>query len=149
MRHQITDYEFGQLKHFFDQNDLFGGAAFFNQLLEQWQEDLYKKDYNGEMLYHLPFECGEGIEMEYDQNNTNNKPVLRVNPETVEWEDYAKTIDELLNRIHALEIMHKPEGDHVPKIISTKEQYEEMKPQMDEKERVLVHTTFDKALNVL
>ena len=137
-----------QLKLFFDQNDLSGGAIFLNQLLEQWQEDLYKKDYSGEVLFHLPFECGEGIELEYN-NNTYDKPVLQIKAETVEWKDYATTIDELLGRISTLENMHQQEGEHIPTIISTKEQYEEMKPRMDKEDRVLVHTTFDKALNVL
>lgn len=149
MRHKITDFEFGQLKTFFDQNDLNGGACFFNQLLELWQEDLYKKDYSGETLFHLPFECGNGIELKYNDGNTLDKPVLQLEAETVEWTDYATTIDELLERISVLENMHQQEGEHVPTIISTKEQYEEMKPRMDKEDRVLVHTTFDKALNVL
>jgi len=70
--------------------------------------------------------------------------------ELVEWNDYATTIDELLERIRFLEDMHKKSPvDHVPEIISTREQYEEMKPTMDKEDRVIVHTTFDKALKVL
>ncbi len=152
MRHTITDYEFGQLKNFFDQNDLFNGASFLNELLNHWMEDLYKKDYNTEMLYHLPFECGEGIELSHDDQNTMNKPVLRFDKEYINWDEYAKTIDELLERISVLESMHNNDDTslkHIPSIISTKEQWEEMKPEMKKKDRVLVHTTFDKALNVL
>ena len=149
MRHSITDFEFGQLKNFFDQNDLYGGASFLDKLLTDWMEDLYKKDYNGEVLYHVPFECGDGITMEHNPNDTNTKPILQLERETVDWDDYAKVVTELLERIRVLEKMHTEIGGHIPTIISTKEQYEEMKPKMDKEERVLVHTTFDKALNVL
>jgi hypothetical protein len=140
---------------FFDQNDCSGGAYFLEQLFESYIEDSWKKEYSGECLYHLPFDVGEGLCMEYNPNSTYDKPKLSIDDLNFSDELNKEIMNvlqqgqDLLERVRSLEKMHSEDGDHFPPIISTKEQYEEMKDTFDKERKVLVKTTFDRAMDVL
>jgi len=137
----IQQHEFIELKRLFDQNDPYMGAQYLTELFTKSLADCLTTDYNGQMDIDSPFKAGVGLK--FNSHTAGFEPTLQLDDE---WMD---TILQMSEQIKTLQKMHADDGNHIPKIISTKEQYEEMKPEMDEKERVLVHTTFDKALNVL
>jgi len=103
--------------------------------------------------YQQPLIACEGIEIIANPNNTWESPGISLAPEFLDAIDnMAKEIKFLNDKVIKLESMHSNDDKsqkHIPSIISTKEQWEEMRPEMKKKDRVLVHTTFDKALNVL
>lgn len=152
-RYKFTENDFQQLKYFFDQNDLYGGASWLTQMMDNWLEEYFTESYSGEILYNLPFHASEGVTFEQpstlnnvDPNSYHDKPEIGLTEEVLQTLELVHKLNE---RIQELEKMHTEDGKHIPTIISTKEQYEEMKPHMNEKDRVLVHTTFDQAMNVL
>ncbi len=121
-----------------------------NLWLDSYIQDCLKPNYVGETLYHAPFKTGEGVALVADPNTSWEVPLLQIDP--VLLEGIAKMAEELENiglRMERLESMHSGVIAHIPEIISTREQYEEMKPRMNKEDRVIVHTTFDKALSVL
>jgi len=119
-----------------------------NLWLDSYIQDCLKPNYVGETLCNAPFKAGEGMVMH--SPNTWETPAVQIDP--VLLEGIAKMAEELENiglRMERLESMHSGVIAHIPEIISTREQYEEMKPRMNKEDRVIVHTTFDKALSVL
>lgn len=152
-RYKFTQGDFEQLKRFFDQNDTYGGAEWLNQMIETWFEESLTESYSGEVLYNIPFNASMGLEFnqpsqlsQKDPASYHARPAIGLSEEVLHTLEKVHVLEE---RVKELEGMHTENGDHIPTIISTKEQYEEMKPHMDEKDRVLVHTTFDQAMNVL
>ena len=137
----IQQHEFIELKRLFDQNDPHQGAEYLTLLFNSALSQCLTTDYNGQMDMDSPFKVGNGLK--FEQQTAGYEPKLEID------ETILTLISELSHSVMGLLEMHEKDGKHIPKIISTREQYEEMKPEMDEKERVLVHTTFDKALNVL
>ncbi len=137
----IQQHEFIELKRLFDQNDPHMGAQYLTELFTKSLADCLTTDYNGQQDIDSPFKAGEGLA--FNSQTSGYEPTLQI-------DDHILTLlTEMAGKVEMLQRMHAPDGKHIPTIISTKEQYEKMKPEMDEKERVLVHTTFDKALNVL
>lgn len=150
MTYQISPYEIDNFKTELAQteNNSQVIADKINLWLDSHLKDCLKPSYQGETLYSAPFLAGEGVVI--DSPNTWDTPVLRVDPNLLEG--IAKMVEELENiglRMDRLESMHNGVIAHIPEIISTREQYEEMKPRMNKEDRVIVHTTFDKALSVL
>ena len=146
----IQQHEFEQLKDNFDKNDCYTGSQKLSQIINDAIEVAFKPDQYGNN-YQQPLVASDGVEI-ITNCNTWEAPGISLAPEFLDAIDnMAKQIECLNDKVNMLESMHNEQStiDHVPAIISTKEQYEEMKPRMDEKDRVLVHTTFDKALNVL
>jgi len=150
--YNIPQHEFEQLKDFFDKNDCFNGATHLSKIMNDTIEMSFHPDQYGNN-YQQPLIACEGIEIIANPNNTWESPGISLAPEFLDAIDnMAKEIKFLNDKVIKLESMHSNDDKsqkHIPSIISTKEQWEEMRPEMKKKDRVLVHTTFDKALNVL
>ena len=156
--HRFTNYEFEQLKEHFDKNDTYGGAEFLTLLFEKFLENSMTENYMGDpdAQHSAPFEVGQGLCLTQEYYGEGYKPTLAIDTDDIK---HAISIDpELIEalgmmreRIERLEAMHDEDSDfaHIPRIISTKEQYEAMKDEVDAEEQVLVTTTFDKAMSVL
>lgn len=146
----IPQYEFGQLKDCFDQNDCFNGATHLSKILNDSIEMAFHPDQYGND-YQQPLVACDGIKITSTSNHWESAGIGLAPDFLRSIENMAKEIESLRATVNNLESMHDDGKSlkHTPTIISTKKQYEEMKPEMDKKERVLVHTTFDKALNVL
>ena len=150
MTYQITPNDIDQLKNVIETTD--GDSyAIANQvqlLLDNHARECLQPSYQGEQLYDAPLKTGEGLVLEC----TNNweTPIISIEQDLLNGlEKLFETVENITLRMERLEGMHNGVIDHIPEIISTREQYEEMKPEMDKEDRVLVHTTFDKALSVL
>lgn len=152
MTYKISNYEIDEFKRELEETQ--GDSNVIANRVTLWLDshiaDCLKTSYDGETLYDAPFVTGEGMCLEQSVNSFES-PTIQLDPDFLEAiSNMAKEIEKLAGQVDALTAMHtKGSTLHVPEIISTKEQYEEMKPMMDEEERVLVHTTFDKALSVL
>ena len=148
--YNIPQHEFEKLKNHFDLNSCFEGSEQLSKIINDVIEMAFKPDQYGQNFSQPLVTMGE-LEIVGAQN-TWETPSIGLSPEFLKSiENMAKEIQSLRETINTLESMHNEfsDIDHAPTIISTKEQYEEMKPKMDKEERVFVHTTFDKALNVL
>ena len=146
----IPQHEFEQLKDNFDKNDCGIGSQKLSQIINDAIEMAFKPDQFGNN-YQQPLVAWDGIEITTPSNYWET-PGISLAPEFLESiKLMAKEIEHLKTKMNVLTRMHDSSShvQHSPKIISTKEQWKEMQPEMDEKERVMVHTTFDKALNVL
>ena len=156
----IYEHEFAQLKEFFDKNDTYSGAQYLTQMFEQFLENCMTENYQGDPQHAAPFDVGPGLCLTQEYYGEGYKPVLSLesedaiglDPELIKGlEKMAQEIVNLKSKVGRLEAMHDDDSDlaHIPRIISTKEQYEAMKDEVDAEERVLVTTTFDKAMSVL
>ncbi|KKL99242.1 hypothetical protein LCGC14_1816410 [marine sediment metagenome] len=144
----IQSHEFEELKRLFDQNDTYEGPLFLTRIINRIISESFTENYQGQAGLPAPFAVGQGLKLESEYSGY--EPVLELDDKTIKFLTTMKDqLAHLFEQYDILREMHTVEGAHIPTIISTKEQYEEMKPHMDKEERVLVHTTFDKALNVL
>ncbi len=118
------------------------------------------ENFSGDEQYSAPFTVGHGLSLTQEYYGEGYKPTLelddenaiRVDPELIyKLEETSREIMNLKSQVGRLEAMHSEDSElaHIPTIITTKEQHAAMKEEMDAKERVLVETTFDKAMTVL
>lgn len=147
--YNIPQHEFEELKECFDKNDCYTGTTKLAQIINDSIESAFKPDQYGNN-YQQPLIACQGVEIASTANSWES-PTISIDPDLLESiSNMAEQVQKLTNEVENLKAMHSEDSViHTPKIISTKEQWEEMRPDMDAEERVIVHTTFDKALSVL
>ena len=136
----ISQQEFEQLKEFFDKNKPYEGANFLTSLINRsadWLSD-----------YNRPVKAAEGLQFGLDPYSCN--AAIGLAPDVL---DKLACVSDLQNQVGFLKAavadlqkMHQEGGNHIPPIISTKEQAVALQEKLGKEERVLIHTTFDKAL---
>ncbi len=162
----MTDWEFQELKRYFDQNDTIGGAQFLTQLMQEYSisgsgcaaEELiagYSYD-NPTVVYSAPI-AGQGLIIHDFHDGHQQRKSIGIDPMLMMQAqdasrlaaDLQAELYELRDKVQQLTDMHSGNADHTPTIISTREQWEEMKDKIEEDEKVYVETAFSRAMGVL
>ena len=154
----ITQFDFEELKRYFDQNDTYGGANYLSGLLRRHggcAADLIQQ-YQGTHM-QTNYSAGQGLTLHQFHNGFEDVQTLGVDPSLLDDIYRAQvaipalenTVFELQEEVRRLKDMHTEGGEHIPTIISTVEQVREMQDKIDAEEKVLVETSFSRAMEII
>ena len=103
------------------------------------------------------YSAGQGLTLHQFHNGFEDVQTLGVDPSLLDDIYRAQvaipalenTVFELQEEIRRLKDMHTEGGEHIPTIISTVEQVREMQDKIDAEEKVLVETSFSRAMEII
>lgn len=133
----VQQYQFEELKEHLDKNRTYEGASKLGEILNNALIALVD-DINSAMAqqdFWLQQQVQSGSEL---QSGT-----ISLDPAILEE---LKTLREEVNYLKSL---HVEGANHIPEIISTREQLETAKEKFDKEDRVIIETQYDRAMSIL
>ena len=151
----ISEQDFIELKRCFDMNDTYKGAEQLSWILQAYLEDSTRgNNYSQYIQYSEP----RGLTTHEYYYNGQQVRGLGIDPmymDKLEALPYAGDIHNMQHRIDDLEqqvrdllAMHQEGADHIPTIISTREQLVEMQDQIEAEDEVVIKTSYDRAMEM-